>query len=52
MGMTKEYYQNKNDKTEDIGKILIYSKSLTKEKVKPWNNRFINYKGQKEKEKQ
>ena len=50
MGMSKEYYENKEDKTDDIGKILIYSKSLTEKKVLPWNNKFINYKAQKEKE--
>ncbi len=51
MGMTKELYKNKNDKTSDIGQILIYSKSLTNKRVKLWKSKFINYKGQKEKEK-
>lgn len=50
LGMTKEYYNNPDDQTSDIGPILIYSKSLTKEPVQPWNNKFINYKGQREKE--
>lgn len=51
MGMTKEYYENEDDITSDIGKLLIYSKSLTGEKVLSWNNKFINYKEQKQKEK-
>ena len=49
-GMTKEYYNNKNDISKDIGKIIIYSKSLTGKKAKLWNSKFLNYKGQKEKE--
>ena len=50
MGMTKEYYNNKDDITEDIGKIVIYSKSLTGGKVKLWNNKSINYREQRQKE--
>ena len=48
--MTKEYYNNKDDITEDIGKIVIYSKSLTGGKVKLWNNKSINYREQRQKE--
>ena len=49
MGMVKEYYENPNDMTKDVGRIVIYSKALTREKLMPWNNKFINYKGQNEK---
>ncbi len=50
MGMTKEFYKNNDDVTTDIGNIIIYSKSLTNKPLTPWNNRFINYKGQQDKE--
>ena len=50
MGMVKEYYNNKDDITEDIGKIVIYSKSLTGGKVKLWKNKSINYREQRQKE--
>ena len=50
MGMIKEYYKNKNDLCEDIGNIVIYSKSLKQNPVKLWNSKFIGYKKQKEKE--
>ena len=51
MGMIKEYYKNTDDLTKDIGPIVIYSKSLTGDTVELWNNKFINYKGQRDKEK-
>ncbi len=50
MGMTKEYYTNSNDLTKDIGPIVIYSKSLTGDIVELWNNKFINYTEQRNKE--
>ena len=50
MGMIKEYYKNSDDITKDVGDIVIYSKSLTGEVVDLWNNKFINIKGQKDKE--
>ena len=50
MGMIKEYYKNSDDITKDVGDIVIYSKSLTGEVVALWNNKFINIKGQKDKE--
>ena len=50
LGMTKELYKNSDDITTDIGNIVIYSKALTNEPLPLWNNRFINYKGQREKE--
>ncbi len=42
MGMIKEYYNNKHDINKKIGKIVIYSKSLTNKPVKLWNNKNIH----------
>ncbi len=50
MGMTKELYKNNDDVTTDIGNIVIYSKALTNEPLTLWNNRFLNYRGQRERE--
>lgn len=39
----EEYYTNKNDDQIDIleGKPKIFSYSLTGDKIKPWNNKYI-----------
>lgn len=39
----EEYYTNKNDDQIDIleGKPKIFSYSLTSDKIKPWNNKYI-----------
>lgn len=39
----EEYYTNKNDNQIDIleGKPKIFSYSLTGDKIKPWNNKYI-----------
>ena len=45
-----EYYNNVDDYTYD-GNCLIYSCSLCDEKVKPWNDKFLNLKRDVEEEK-
>ena len=40
-GMTKEVYTNEKNKFYSVGETLIYSISLTKEKVKKWNNKCL-----------
>lgn len=50
-GLTKEPYDNKDDKDEYfIADIYIYSLSLTEEKVNLWNNKILGIKEQGEKE--
>lgn len=39
----KEYYNNKNDFNYD-DTCLIYTKVLTNDKIKKWNNKFLNLK--------
>ena len=45
-----EKYRNEEDDNYN-GNCLVYSYSLCDEKVKPWNNRFLNLKEDKEQEK-
>lgn len=40
-GMTKEIYQNENDKHYEVGRTLIFSKNLAGKKVVPWNNKNL-----------
>jgi GNAT superfamily N-acetyltransferase len=50
-GMTKELYDNPSDKDNYIdADIYIYSKSLTGEKIEPWNNKILGLKEQSNKE--
>lgn len=41
LGMIKESYTSEKDKYYRIGNMLIYSISLTDEKVKPWHNKLL-----------
>lgn len=41
LGMEKEEYTRENGKYYQVGKMLIFSWSLTDEKVKPWNNKLL-----------
>jgi len=50
--MIKEFYKNELECEEINNGTIIYSKSLTKEKTKKWNNKFLGLTAQSEKEKQ
>lgn len=50
-GMIKEFYKNNNESEEINNSTIIYSKSLTKENTKKWNNKFLGLTAQSEKEK-
>ena len=49
--MIKEFYHNELESEEINNSTIIYSKSLTKEKVEKWNNKFLGLTMQSEKEK-
>ncbi len=49
-GMTKEYYSNELENDFINNTTIIYSKSLIKEKVEKWNNKFLGLTAQSEKE--
>ena len=49
--MIKEYYKNQLESEEINNSTIIYSKSLTKENTKKWNNKFLGLTAQSEKEK-
>ena len=49
-GMVKEYYSNELESDFINETTIIYSKSLTKEKVDNWNNKFLGLTAQSEKE--
>lgn len=49
--MIKEFYSNELESEEINKNTIIYSKSLTKAKVKKWNNKFLALTTQGEKEK-
>ncbi|MFA5211346.1 MAG: GNAT family N-acetyltransferase [Patescibacteria group bacterium] len=40
-GMISEEYLNEDDKIDSKGKILIFSKSLTKKPTEKWNNKYL-----------
>ena len=40
-GMTREYYNNLNDKHYEVGKTLIFSKNLKGNKIPLWNNKYL-----------
>ena len=44
-GMTSEVYDNPNDPHFEFSKTLIYSISLTGNKVEPWNNKYLDLSG-------
>lgn len=48
--MIKEFYKNNNESEEINNSTIIYSKSLTKENTKKWNNKFLGLTAQSEKE--
>lgn len=50
-GMIKEYYNNELESDEINKETIIYSKSLTEEKIQKWNNKFLGLTAQSEKEK-
>lgn len=50
-GMIKEYYSNELESEKINGETIIFSKSLTLEKTKKWNNKFLQLTAQLEKEK-
>lgn len=50
--MVKEFYKNELESEEINNGTVIYSKSLTKEQTKQWNNKFLGLTAQSEKEKQ
>lgn len=50
-GMIREYYQNELESDEINNETIIYSKSLTEEKIQKWNNKFLGLTAQSEKEK-
>lgn len=50
-GMVKEFYKNSLESEEINNGTIIYSKSLTKENTKKWNNKFLGLTAQSEKEK-
>ena len=45
-GYTAEKYDNPDDPVSEKYKMLIFSKSLSKEKLVPWYNRNIHLTGQ------
>lgn len=45
-GMISEEYTNKDDIIHSVGKILIFSKSLTNTKTEKWDNKYLNLLGQ------
>lgn len=49
-GMIKEFYSNELESDEINNTTIIYSKSLTKENVEKWNNKFLGLTAQSEKE--
>ncbi len=51
LGLCKENYENKEDSYYHVGKMLIYSISLTNKPVQKWNNKnlFLNLHEQKNK---
>lgn len=49
--MIKEFYKNELESEEINNGTIIYSKSLTKEQTKTWNNKFLGLTAQSEKEK-
>ncbi len=49
--MIKEFYKNVLESEEINNGTIIYSKSLTKEQTKKWNNKFLGLTAQGEKEK-
>ena len=53
LGMIGEKYENDNEKLDEefISQTLIFSKSLTKDKCKLWNNRYLGISENIEKEK-
>ena len=50
-GMIKEYYNNELESDQINNETIIYSKSLTEEKIQKWNNKFLGLTAQSEKEK-
>lgn len=50
-GMLKEFYTNQLESEEINNSTIIYSKSLTKESTRKWDNRFLGLTAQSEKEK-
>lgn len=49
--MIKEFYKNELESEEINLNTIIYSKSLTKENTKKWNNKFLDLTAQSKKEK-
>lgn len=49
--MIKEFYKNQLESEEINNSTIIYSKSLTKESTKKWNNKFLGLTTQSKKEK-
>ena len=49
--MIKEFYKNELESEEINTETIIYSKSLIKEQIKKWNNKFLGLTVQSEKEK-
>lgn len=49
-GMTKEYYKNELESEEVNNETIIFSKSLTNNETKKWNNKFLGLTEQSEKE--
>ena len=50
-GMIREYYSNELESDEINNGTIVFSKSLTLEKTKKWNNKFLQLTAQVEKEK-
>lgn len=50
-GMIREYYCNELESDEINNVTIVFSKSLTLEKTKKWNNKFLQLTAQVEKEK-
>lgn len=42
LNMTKEFYTKEKGKYYQVGNMLIFSWSLTDNKVLPWNNKYLN----------
>ena len=49
-GMLKEYYSNELESDAINNMTIIYSKSLTEEMIKKWDNKFLGLTAQSEKE--
>lgn len=48
--MIKEYYKNELESEEVNNETIIFSKSLTNNETKKWNNKFLGLTEQSEKE--